>query len=551
MRSRLAKAGRRALLLAVVSAWSSAGCGSTDDLAEGDVPAAPPGAGTAAPARAPQAVRRPDGLARRKLIPQVGVHGLAWSPDGTAIAVAGGYDPGSLRVFGLASGEPEPGRVPLKGKGDGVAWSPDGARLAAVGRGWPHLRISSATDGAVLAEIQEGNASPEIVSFAADGRTLAWNGAGGPGAVVLGMPEGPKVFVSDAATGKTLRVIETGVASVMDLKFSPEGQTLAVTEETVVLRDAGSGEALWKSRVGGSSLGWSPDARWIAALAGNEIVVLESATGDEAGRFVVDESRSVSDSGRVTSGKLVRCMATSPADFVAAVGYSDGIVVLWDLRTGRKVARYVSDGVAPRTNGVTRIAFSPDGRTLAAGCRDGLLVLDVLFREKAEGPVLDGPGLEAAWTALGGGAKDARKGAAWLSRDPESAVPWLVKRLEEVPAGDGAEAIGARLGSDDAEARRRAAEEATGRPDLAAAFGKAAGDAVDPEVRARLREIVQAMEAWPPASPPLRARDRAIMAIEMAGSPAAAEALERLATTLPLERERRAARQAAGRLRGR
>lgn len=551
MRRLLARAGRGSFLLAVVAALGPAGCASTDDGADGDVPAAPPGAGSAAPERAPQAVLRPDGLARRKLIPGISVHGLAWSPDGTAIAVASGYDAGSLRVFGLASGEADALRVPRRGKGDGVDWSPDGSRLAAVGRGWPHLRISGAADGAVLAEIQEGNAAPEVVSFAADGRTLAWNGAGGPGTIVLGMPEGPKVFVSDAATGKTLRVIDTGAACVMDLRFSREGQALAVAEETVVLRDAGSGEVLWKSRVGASSLGWSPDSRWIAALSGSEIVVLDSATGDEAGRFVVDESRSVSDSGRLTSGRLVRCMAASPADFVAAVGYSDGIVVLWDLRTGRKVGRYVSEGVAPRTNGVTRIAFSRDGRTLAAGCRDGLLVLDVLFHEKPEGPVLDGPGLEAAWTALGGGAKDARKGAAWLSRDPEAAVPWLSKRLEEVPAGDGAETIAARLGSEDAAVRKRASEDALGRPDLAAAFGKAAGVAADPEVRARLREVVQAMEAQPPGSPRLRARDRAIMAIEMAGTPAAAEALERLATTLPLERERRAARQAAGRLRGR
>src|SRR5262249_20322182 len=66
----------------------------------------------------------------------------------------------------------------------------------------------------------------------------------------------------------------------------------------------------------------------------------------------------------------VDCLAVSPDGTVAAVGYRDGKIRLWDLQTGRLQGRFEG-----HTREVKALAFQPGGQVLASGSRDGTLRL--------------------------------------------------------------------------------------------------------------------------------------------------------------------------------
>ncbi|GAA4637385.1 hypothetical protein GCM10023196_090980 [Actinoallomurus vinaceus] len=59
------------------------------------------------------------------------------------------------------------------------------------------------------------------------------------------------------------------------------------------------------------------------------------------------------------------CIASGPGGILAG-GFSDGTVTLWDV-TGRKSITVLNTGTDAKINCV---AFSPDGRTVAAGGRN-------------------------------------------------------------------------------------------------------------------------------------------------------------------------------------
>ena len=63
-------------------------------------------------------------------------------------------------------------------------------------------------------------------------------------------------------------------------------------------------------------------------------------------------------------------MAFSPDGRMLASGFRDGTVVVWDARQRRRL-----EELAGHTGPVYSVAFGPDGRTLASGGSDGTVVL--------------------------------------------------------------------------------------------------------------------------------------------------------------------------------
>ena len=61
----------------------------------------------------------------------------------------------------------------------------------------------------------------------------------------------------------------------------------------------------------------------------------------------------------------VYAVALSPDGSMLATGSTDGVVHFWDLANGREIRRYGA-GFSEYSQSVRSVAFSPDGRELAA-----------------------------------------------------------------------------------------------------------------------------------------------------------------------------------------
>jgi WD40 repeat protein len=309
---------------------------------------------------------------------------LAWSPDGKLLAVAsvsgqlGLYDVEQGRAFHLIE------RAHADG-GDAVAWRPDGKALATAGRDgtW---RLWDAVEGRSLVEQAAGAPWPEHLAWSpaplddaghrlalgAGSRVSFWTESGAPAAEPISFPrtvaqlawvlDGKTLAVATSA-GISLRDPLTGAEerafasrdAVLNMAFSPSGKWLMTGNQDCSIHvwntdsDAEMHMRGYAAKV--RQLEWHRGSRWLATGGGPTVSVWDCGGAGPQGR---------TPTLLEWHTDLVTALHYQTRGDWLASGSRDGGVAIWSptqrqtLITAGKIA-----------SGVTRVAWSPDGRLLA------------------------------------------------------------------------------------------------------------------------------------------------------------------------------------------
>jgi serine/threonine protein kinase/Tol biopolymer transport system component len=199
----------------------------------------------------------------------------------------------------------------------------------------------------------------------------------------------------------TLTDPHTGNFGAFDAAFSPDGKTLATADSngSTYLWNAASGHRIATltdprtGQVGVYGAVFSPDGKTLATADSNGSTYLwdvasghriATLAGFQAGAFSPDgmtlagSHNGITQLWDVASGHLIatftdpddvtRTVAFSPDGKTLAAGDGNGVTYLWDVASGHLIATFADPSPGP--NGVQSVAFSPDGKTLAAGDGD-------------------------------------------------------------------------------------------------------------------------------------------------------------------------------------
>ena len=301
------------------------------------------------------------------------VYGLAWSPDGTALASAGSFD-GTARIWDAATGMTLRTLKGHKGYTHHVAWSRDGKMLVVAG----------GTSGFMtLWDV----AKPEPVKTSETGNTIAGLAYGPDSHRVAVAGTGTGVQVWDLKEGKTPHALAVPGQNGAAVTWSADGKTLAGSGMTrTLVWDAESGKELHSLDAAGTAVAFSTTNAlavsygtgvkvWTAFDKDPKVVPLEGArtlawSPDGSGLFG-------------TSAGGVRWYPflnkQTPRDIDAAAdgtvqltpgrplvtGFGSAAPQLWDVTTGKLIA-----ALEGHADGVTAASWSRDGKTLATASAD-------------------------------------------------------------------------------------------------------------------------------------------------------------------------------------
>jgi WD40 repeat protein len=289
------------------------------------------------------------------------VHSLAFSPDGKTLA-SGGAE-GAARLWDV-----EAGRLLATlphGEVSGrlwVAYAPAAGGL--VTASYHTVKVWDETQAAARA-VLTGRTKPfTFATLSGDGRALAAGGDDGP------------CRVWDAAAGQERPPLSLPAGQGRRAVFSPDGKTLAVAGRWPAGADKSDvGVRLWdvaaareraplRGTDGADALVFAPDGGTLALVAEGRPDARGVQLWDVAGgrRLLVLEG---------TAGARVRRLAFAPDGKTLASVAADKDVRLWDTATGKERA-----ALAGHEATVLDVAFSPDGKVVAVLSGFGVRLYD-------------------------------------------------------------------------------------------------------------------------------------------------------------------------------
>jgi RNA polymerase sigma factor (sigma-70 family) len=246
-----------------------------------------------------------------------------------------------------------------------MALSPDGQTAVTVAGNSQTQFWDVATGKAIRRIDWKQGGGGRVVAYAPDGRLVAT------------VQEHSTLHLWEAATGKRLATLELGVTFTTSLGFSPDSSVVAVgaasatygsaekTKSNSVIAlfrwDGSELKPLWEAKpdyeapLGARShhiaaLAFSADGKYLATGGGNNSIirVWNAADGKEIRQFKA-------------AGTHVGALAFAPTGTALASGSDDGALALWDANTGTR------QWECKRPGEVRALAFAPDGKTLAVG----------------------------------------------------------------------------------------------------------------------------------------------------------------------------------------
>ncbi len=320
--------------------------------------------------------------------------GLAWSPDGKNLAIAGVSGP--VTLFNGADGEV---RHELPGHAldtMAVSWRHDSRLLASVGQDGK-VRLWDAETGTQTSEMTGGESWVERVAFSPVGDWLA-------------TAAGRKLRLWNSS-GELLREYPDANSTITDIKWRHDGLQFAISAYNgVVLYDPECAEALRRFEWQGSTLTleWSPDDKYIATgdqdstvhfwitatgkdlqMWGYETKVLELAwsynsrylaTGGGTQVVIWDCSGKGPENTRplMLEGhqSLIKHLKFQRQGMLLASGSNDGLLAIWKIKKNKPALLAEAVFKAP----IAGLAWSPDDRCIAVADESGTLSIAAVRR---------------------------------------------------------------------------------------------------------------------------------------------------------------------------
>ena len=313
--------------------------------------------------------------------------GLAWSPDGQRLAVAGVSGP--IMLF---SGERGEVRRKLPGHAFdtmAISWRSDSRLLASVGQDGK-VRLWDVETGTQTAEMAGGASWVERVAFSpvgewlvsAAGRKLRlWNSGGDlireyPDANstitdIKWRKDGKQFAISayngvvlyDPAEAEPLRRYEWQ-GSTLTLEWSPDGRYIATGDQDSTVHfwitKTGQDLRMWGYETKVQELAWSFNSRYLATGGGTQVVIWDcSGKGPEDTRPIMLEGHQ----------HLIKHLKFQRRGMLLVSGGNDGMFAIW--RVAKKKSAKLADAVfkAP----IAGLAWSPDDRRIAVTDESGTL----------------------------------------------------------------------------------------------------------------------------------------------------------------------------------